>query len=106
MHIMRSGAQCGSPAMRQARFCYQHQRQHDERLALEADNARSARYPQFILPPIEDAASIQASLAKIIRLLAAGQIETKTASVLLYSLQLASTNLQHSEAAGGPPFVL
>jgi hypothetical protein len=36
MHIMRSGAHCGSPAMRQARFCYYHNRQHDERLALEA----------------------------------------------------------------------
>ena len=97
MHIMPSGAHCGSPAMRQARLCYYHQRQRDERLALEADNARSTRFPHFILPPIQDAASIQASLAKIIRLLAAGEIETKTASVILYSLQLASTNLQRAE---------
>ena len=97
MRIMPTGAHCGSPAMRQARFCYFHNRQHEQRLALEADHARSTRYPQIILPPMEDAASIQASLAKIIRLLAAGQIEIKTASVILYSLQLATTNLQHDE---------
>jgi hypothetical protein len=88
--------------MRHARFCYQHQRQHDERLALETDTARSARFPQFILPPIQNAASIQVSLAKIIRLLAAGQIETKTASLMLYSLQLASTNLHHAALENSP----
>ena len=96
MHIMRGGVHCGSPAMRHARFCYHHNRQHDERLALEADNARGTRFPQFILPPMQDAASIQASLSKIIRLLAAGQIETKTASLMLYSLQLATTNLHNA----------
>ena len=102
MRIMPSGAHCGSPAMRQARFCYYHNRQHDERLALEADNARRTRFPQFILPPMEDAVSIQASLSKIIRLLAAGEIETETASVILYSLQLASTNLPHAELEKSP----
>jgi hypothetical protein len=102
VHIMRSGVHCGSPAMRQARFCYYHNRQHDERLALEADTARSTRFPQFILPPIQDATSIQASLSKIIRLLAAGQIEHKTASLMLYSLQLATTNLQYAELEKSP----
>ncbi len=102
MHIMPSGAHCGSPAMRQARFCYYHQRQHDERLALEADHARNTRNPQFILPPLEDATSIQVSLTKIMRLLAAGQIETKTASLMLYSLQLATTNLQYAELENSP----
>jgi len=96
MHIMPSGAHCGSPAMRQARFCYYHKRQHERRLALETDHARNTRNPQFTLPPLEDAASIQVSLSKIMRLLAAGQIETKTASVMLYTLQLATTNLQRA----------
>ena len=96
MRIMPSGAHCGSPAMRQARFCYYHNRQHEQRLALEADHARNTRNPQFTLPPLEDASSIQVSLTKIIRLLAAGQIETKTASVMLYTLQLATTNLQRA----------
>jgi hypothetical protein len=102
MHIMPSGVHCGSPAMRQARFCYYHNRQHDERLALEADNARSTRYPQFVLPPMEDAASIQASLTQIMRLLLAGQIEHKTASLMLYSLQIATTNLQYAALENSP----
>jgi hypothetical protein len=35
-------------------------------------------------------------LAQIMRLLAAGEIEHKTASVMLYSLQIATTNLQYA----------
>ena len=96
MHIMPSGAHCGSPAMRHARFCYFHKRQREQRIALEADHARNSRNARFTLPPLEDANSIQVSLTKIMRLLAAGQIETKTASLMLYSLQLATTNLQNT----------
>ena len=29
LHIMVDGAQCGSPAMRHHRFCYNHKRQHE-----------------------------------------------------------------------------
>jgi hypothetical protein len=96
LHIMADGAQCGSPAMRRNRFCYHHKRQREQLLALNADRARNSRYPPFTLPLLEDANSIQISLTQIMRLLAAGQIERKTASLMLYSLQIATTNLQHT----------
>lgn len=102
MHIMLNGALCGSPAMRHARFCYYHKRQREQRLALEADNARNDRNSPFILPPLEDAASIQVSLSQIMRLLLAGQIEHKTASLMLYSLQIATTNLQNATLEHSP----
>jgi hypothetical protein len=44
----------------------------------------------------EDANSIQMSLMQIMRLLLTGQIEHKTASLLLYALQTASTNLRQT----------
>jgi len=96
MHIMLTGAQCGSPAMRHARFCYYHKRQYERHLALNADNARNDRNSPFTLPLLEDSASIQVSLGQIMRLLLAGQIEHKTASLMLYSLQIATTNLQNA----------
>jgi hypothetical protein len=45
---------------------------------------------------LEDANSIQMSLMQIMRLLLTGQIEHKTASLLLYALQTASTNLRQT----------
>jgi len=96
MHIMVDGAPCGSPAMRRNRFCYHHKRQHEQLLALNGDRARDSRKPQFTLPVLEDASSIKASLTQVMRLLAAGQIERKTASLMLYALQIATTNLQRA----------
>ncbi|MFZ0771608.1 MAG: hypothetical protein ACLP56_18545 [Candidatus Sulfotelmatobacter sp.] len=93
MHIMVNGAHCGSPAMRRSRFCYNHKRQHEQLAALSAERARDSRTLPFTLPVLEDASSIQFSLTQILRLLAAGQIERKTASLMLYSLQIATTNL-------------
>jgi hypothetical protein len=100
-HIKVNGTQCGSPALRRNRFCYFHKRHHDERIAINIDraqnnrgkNAHSRRKAAIDLPVLEDANSIQVSLMQIMRLLVAGQIDPKTAGLLLYALQTASINL-------------
>jgi hypothetical protein len=102
MHIMVSGAHCGSPAMRHNRFCYYHKRQHERRIALEADYARKNRNAPFTLPPLEDAASIQFSLTQIMRRLAAGEIDREIANLMLYSLQIATSNLQNTTLENSP----
>jgi hypothetical protein len=102
MHIMVDGAHCGSPAMRHNRFCYNHKRQHEQLLALNADRARNSRILPFTLPVLEDASSIQVSLTQVMRLLAAGQIERKTASLMLYALQIATTNLHDTSLENLP----
>src|SRR4051812_5056054 len=92
-HLKTNGTQCGSPALRRNRFCYFHKRYQDEHIKLNVHRARSAK-ASFVLPVLEDANSIQMSLMQIMRLLLTGQIEHKTASLLLYALQTASTNLR------------
>ena len=92
-HLKTNGTQCGSPALRRNRFCYFHKRYQDERIRLNVDRRRRGT-ATFILPVLEDANSIQMSLMQIMRLLLTGQIEHKTASLLLYALQTASTNLR------------
>jgi hypothetical protein len=97
MHIMVDGALCGSPAMRRNRFCYFHKRQHEQRIALNTDHARSTRHKlPFTLPLLEDADSIQVALEQIMRLILAGEIEHETARLMLYSLQIATANLQQA----------
>jgi hypothetical protein len=110
-HIKVNGTQCGSPALRRNRFCYFHKRHHEERIALHADRAKNDRAKNdqaendrakaarrrnaaIDLPVLEDANSIQVSLMQIMRLLIAGQIDPKTAGLLLYALQTASSNLR------------
>jgi hypothetical protein len=95
-HLKINGTQCGSPALRRNRFCYFHKRHHEERIALHADRARRRRNVVIDLPVLEDANSIQVSLMQIMRLLVAGQIDGKIAGLLLYALQTASANLQHT----------
>lgn len=97
-HIKVNGTQCGSPALRRNRFCYFHKRHHEERIQLNADRARSAR-PRKVwieLPVLEDADSIQVSLSQVMRLIISGQIDSKTAGLLLYALQTASANLSRT----------
>jgi hypothetical protein len=95
MHIMAEGVHCGSPAMRRSRFCYHHKRQREKVLAFKTDQARASN-PPLTLPVLEDAASIQLALSMVTRALAAGQLKPKTANLLLYSLQIATTNLRYA----------
>jgi hypothetical protein len=92
-HLKTNGTQCGSPALRRNRFCYFHKRYQEERIRLNVDRRRRGT-ATFFLPVLEDANSIQMSLMQIVRLLLTGQIEHKTASLLLYALQTASANLR------------
>src|SRR5206468_4642294 len=48
------------------------------------------------LPVLEDANAIQLSVMQIMQLLLEGQIEQKTAGLLFYGLQIASSNLKHT----------
>jgi hypothetical protein len=99
-HIKVNGTQCGSPALRRNRFCFFHKRFQTERLSLhksEVNQARARRRAAIShLPVLEDANSIQVSLMQIMRLLALGHLDPKTAGLLLYALQTASLNLRRT----------
>ncbi len=94
-HIKTNGTQCGSPALRGNHFCYFHKRWRDTRVALNANRARRSR-AVLDLPVLEDAESVQVSLMQIMRLILSGQLEPKTAGLLLYALQTASSNLRRT----------
>jgi hypothetical protein len=97
-HIKINGTQCGSPALRRNRLCFFHKRFHDDRIRLSTDRARR-RTPVFELPILEDANSIQIALMQVMRLILTRQIDHKSASLLLYALQTASSNLRQTNFA-------
>jgi hypothetical protein len=89
-----NGTQCGSPALRNRRQCFFHERIRRERAKIAKDMSAQRR---FDLPLLEDANSVQVALMKTIQMLGAGRIDHKTAGLMLYALQTASVNLRNAE---------
>src|SRR5438132_2667551 len=85
---------CGSPALRNGEYCYFHRRWR----MTTVDLSHSAHHvtTEFVLPVLEDADSIQITLGQIMRMIVCRQVDTKSAGLLLYALQIASTNLRRT----------
>jgi len=114
-HIKTNGKRCQSPSLGLSAFCYFHSRLYRRHRNLIENSSALANpnpnpttsasgTPQYLpdyaaqnpieldLPPVEDAESIQVSISLLIAALARNRIDPKRAAVLLYGLQLASTN--------------
>src|SRR5260370_42088495 len=59
-HIKVNGTQCGSPALREAKYCYFHMRWHASRMSVIL---KEREHWIAGLPTLEDANSIQVGLA-------------------------------------------
>jgi hypothetical protein len=95
-HIKVNGTQCGSPAQRNECFCYFHQ--HCRPITLDFRSGyRDYSSSEVILPAFEDAHSIQLALRQVTELILRRKIDDKTAGLVLYSLQIASSNLKRME---------
>lgn len=101
-HIKTSGAQCGSPAVKDKDLCYYHQQNRPAPAELYLDGDR---YPDssIMLPPFEDAHSIQMMLRHVVQLLLCRRIDRKDAGLALYALQIASGNLKQMQAEKPKP---
>jgi hypothetical protein len=108
--VKTNGRRCKSPSLGLSAFCYFHSRLYrrhknlleNSPVLLENDSnpvSSATGQPQYLpnpldldLPPLEDVESIQVSISLLIAALARNRIDSKRAAVLLYGLQLASTN--------------
>jgi len=94
-HVKVNGTQCGSPAVRSKSFCFYHQ-QHRPILA-ECYSDGEYSTGAILLPVFEDAHSVQSVIRQVMHMLLQKRIERRTASLLLYALQIASSNLKRME---------
>jgi hypothetical protein len=90
-HLKINGTQCGSPALRETKYCYYHVRYHWPELEALPNKSEWRQ-----LPTLEDANSIQASLANVMERLVMQEVDHKTAALMLYALQMASMNLKRT----------
>ena len=79
--VRQDGTSCRSPQMKQHIYCFAHKQMVE------------ARELMLRLPPPEDANAIQVGLMRIQKSLIEDTISTKKAGLLLYSMQLALTNV-------------
>ena len=90
-HIRTNGTQCGSPAQRGKKLCYQHLRVRPERVKVRGGDAKTS---EIVVPLLEDAHSIQTMVRQVMVLMLRGRIEGEMSGRLLYALQIASANLE------------
>src|ERR1019366_4898619 len=94
-HIKTNGTQCGSPALRDGKFCYYPRGCRPERVTVKGADGK----PSGILVPVfEDAHSIQTMVRQVVMLMLEDKIDDKKAGRVLYALQIAAAILKHMEA--------
>ena len=89
-HVKEDGAYCDSPALRGRKYCYYHLMQRGRRLRLALAQGRNEP-AQLILPPLENLGSMRVALSEIVQALAAGQLDHRSAGLMLYAIQQAAT---------------
>jgi len=94
-HIKVNGTQCGSPALRSKIFCFYHHK--DRPLPVPCFSDIEYATGEINLPFFEDAHSIQAVIREVVQMVLQKRLERKTASLLLYALQIASSNLKRMD---------
>jgi len=82
--VREDGTVCGCPKMRGYRYCYAHERM------LQTQSQK------LELPALEDANAVQMAIMRVQKALIDDEISEKKAGLLLYSLQMASSNLKHT----------
>jgi hypothetical protein len=85
-----NGDPCQSPALRGERFCHYH-----KVMGLPKANIDNKPSGHAYLPVFEDAVSIQSAITEVCEMMLHRCIEPKEASILLYAMQVASTNMAH-----------
>jgi hypothetical protein len=100
-HVKEDGAYCGSPALREGKYCYYHLMQRASRLR-RARALRDDLPYRLEIQSLDNLYAVRAALTDIAQALAAGQLEPRTAGKLLYAIQqVSSTNrrIEQMEAA-------
>ncbi len=89
-HIKPNGCKCKSPALKDKPYCYYHIRVH----GITRISSVTSPYEQkeLQIPFLEDRGAVQIALSEVVSALASHHIEFKRAALMIYALQVASSN--------------
>jgi hypothetical protein len=83
-HIMPTGRNCHSPALRGMAYCYCHQKLH------KALNRSRHSHKHLDLPSIEEPKGVQLAITQVCNALGKARIDDREARVMMCGLQLAT----------------
>jgi len=101
-HIRTNGTQCGSPALKAKELCFYHDQNRPRSVELYVEGERYVD-GTIVIPPFEDAHSIQTTIRHVVQLLMERRMDRKDAGLALYALQIASGNLKMMLAEKAKP---
>jgi hypothetical protein len=90
-HIKTNGSKCHAAALKGKPYCYYHVRLHG---IMRRSAAPIAPYEQreLEMPFLEDRGAVQIALSEIVGAIAGRRIDHKSAALIVYALQVASSN--------------
>ena len=100
-HVKEDGTYCGSPALRDRKYCYYHLMQRGRRLRRARALSDNVPY-RLEIQSLDNLYAVRDALTEIAQALAAGQLEARIAGKLLYAIQqVSATNrrIEQVEAA-------
>jgi hypothetical protein len=89
-HIQPEGSYCGSPALRDRKYCYYHLMERARRLR-RARALRDNQPYRLEIQSLDNPYAIRAAISDVAQALAAGQLDPRVAGKLLYAFQLAAS---------------
>jgi hypothetical protein len=89
-HIKPNGCKCKSPALKDKPYCYYHIRVHG--IARNPNSLAPYEHKDLQIPFLEDRGAVQIALSEVVSALAGHRIEFKRAALMIYALQVASSN--------------
>jgi hypothetical protein len=102
-HIKLGGGRCGSPALRDQKYCHYHAATHraipnmNVFLKLWDCDPQQEPYGKYQFPYLEDFEAIQIGFTQFIHAVSQGLLNAKEGALILGALQGASRNLRHAE---------
>ena len=100
-HVKPDGAYCGSPALRDRKYCYYHLMERGRRLR-RARALRDNLPYRLEIPCLDNLYAVRTALTDIAQAIAAGQLDPRAAGKLLYAIQqvtAANRRIEQMEAA-------
>ncbi len=96
-HILVNGEVCDAVPLRDSDFCYWHHKARARQRRLQRVCLPLAREAETAieLPLLEDGNAIQVAIQEIMQAILDGRIDSRRAGLLLYSIQLAASNLRN-----------
>ena len=100
-HVKADGAYCGSPALRDHKYCYYHLMERGRRLRRARALRENVPY-RLDIPSLDNLYAIRNAITEVVQAVGSGQLDPRAAGKMLYGIQQASAinrRIEKMEAA-------